>query len=94
MDKILSDKDNGTEYKLIAFELLERGIPRKDYTIINPNNEVVGRVTSGTMSPSTQKAIGLGYVKKTELAEENQLALAIRNKTVPLKVVKLPFYKS
>ena len=94
MDKILSDKENGTEYKLIAFELLERGIPRKDYTIINPNNEVVGRVTSGTMSPSTQKAIGLGYVKKTELTEENKLALAIRNKTVPLKVVKLPFYKS
>ena len=94
MDKILSDKENGTEYKLIAFELLERGIPRKDYTIINPNNEVVGRVTSGTMSPSTQKAIGLGYVKKTELTEENQLALAIRNKTVPLKLVKLPFYKS
>ena len=85
MDKILSDKENGTEYKLIAFELLERGIPRKDYNIINPNNEVVGRVTSGTMSPSTQKAIGLGYVKKTELTEENQLALAIRNKTVPLK---------
>ena len=94
MDKILSDKENGTEYKLIAFELLERGIPRKDYIIINSNNDVVGRVTSGTMSPSTQKAIGLGYVKKTELSEENQLSLAIRNKAVPLKVVKLPFYKS
>ena len=93
MEKILSDQDNGTENKLIAFELLEKGIPRKDYTIINSNNEVVGRVTSGTMSPSTQKAIGLGYVKKTELTEENQLALAIRNKSVPLKVVKLPFYK-
>ena len=94
MDKILSDKNNGTEYKLIAFELLERGIPRKDYNIINTNNEVVGRVTSGTMSPSTQKAIGLGYVKKIELKDENQLALAIRNKAVPLKVVKLPFYKN
>ena len=94
MDKILSDKNNGTEYKLIAFELLERGIPRKDYTIINTNNEVVGRVTSGTMSPSTQKAIGLGYVKKIELTDENHLALAIRNKAVPLKVVKLPFYKN
>ena len=57
MDKILSDKENGTEYKLIAFELLERGIPRKDYSIINTNNEVVGRVTSGTMSPSAQKPL-------------------------------------
>ena len=94
MDKILSDKENGTEYKLIAFELLERGIPRKDYSIINTNNEVVGRVTSGTMSPSTQKAIGLGYVKKTELTNENKLALTIRNKAIPLKVVKLPFYKN
>ena len=54
----------------------------------------MGRVTSGTMSPSTQKAIGLGYVKKTELTNENYLALAIRNKAVPLKVVKLPFYKN
>ena len=94
MDKILSDKENGTEYKLIAFELLERGIPRKDYSIINTNNEVVGRVTSGTMSPSTQKAIGLGYVKKIELTNENKLALTIRNKAIPLKVVKLPFYKN
>ncbi|MEC7998425.1 MAG: glycine cleavage T C-terminal barrel domain-containing protein, partial [Bacteroidota bacterium] len=94
MDKILSDKENGTEYKLIAFELLERGIPRKDYSIINTKNEVVGRVTSGTMSPSTQKAIGLGYVKKIELTNENKLALTIRNKAIPLKVVKLPFYKN
>ena len=94
MDKILKDKKNGTEYKLIAFELIERGIPRKDYPIINYNNEVVGRVTSGTMSPSLQKAIGLGYVKKIELTKERQLALSIRNKAVPLSVVKLPFYKN
>ena len=94
MDKIMEDKKNGTEYKLIAFELLERGIPRKDYPIINYNNEVVGRVTSGTMSPSLQKAIGLGYVKKIELTKERQLALSIRNKAVPLSVVKLPFYKN
>ena len=94
MDKILKEKKNGTEYKLIAFELLERGIPRKDYPIINFNNEVVGRVTSGTMSPSLQKAIGLGYVKKIELTKERQLALSIRNKAIPLSVVKLPFYKN
>ena len=67
---------------------------RDSYSIINTKNEVVGRVTSGTMSPSTQKAIGLGYVKKIELTNENNLALAIRNKAVPLKVVKLPFYKN
>ena len=54
----------------------------------------MGRVTSGTMSPSTQKAIGLGYVKKIELTNENKLALTIRNKAIPLKVVKLPFYKN
>ena len=64
MEKILSHKEKGTNEKLIAFELLERGIPRKDYEIFNAQDQKVGRVTSGTMSPSTQKAIGLGYVSK------------------------------
>ncbi len=91
-DKILYDKENGTKFKLIAFELLDRGIPRKDYNIVNEKEELVGTVTSGTMSPSIQKAIGLGYVKKSEISDENQLSLLIRNKLIPIKIVKLPFY--
>ena len=85
-------KENGTNEKLIAFELLERGIPRKDYEIFNAQDEKVGRVTSGTMSPSTQKAIGLGYVSNNN-SDDSSLFLGIRNKKIPIKKVKLPFYK-
>ena len=92
MEEILSHKENGTNEKLIAFELLERGIPRKDYEIFNAQDEKVGRVTSGTMSPSTQKAIGLGYVSKNN-SDDASLFLGIRNKKIPIKKVKLPFYK-
>ena len=92
MEEILSHKENGTNEKLIAFELLERGIPRKDYEIFNAQDEKVGRVTSGTMSPSTQKAIGLGYVSNNN-SDDSSLFLGIRNKKIPIKKVKLPFYK-
>jgi len=62
-DFLLKQKEEGVERKLVAFEMLERGIPRKDYPIINADGESIGRVTSGTQSPSLNKAIGMGYVK-------------------------------
>ena len=58
----------------------------------NAQDEKVGRVTSGTMSPSTQKAIGLGYVSNNN-SDDSSLFLGIRNKKIPIKKVKLPFYK-
>jgi aminomethyltransferase len=92
-DLIKNDKENGTEYKLVAFELLERGIPRKDYEIQDVNGVKIGYVTSGTMGPSVGKAIGMGYVKSNFSELGNKIFLKIRNKAIPAQLVKLPFYK-
>jgi aminomethyltransferase len=92
-DFLTKQKEEGTSRKLVAFEMIDRGIPRHDYPIQNASGEVIGRVTSGTMSPSMQKAIGLGYVTKTDSEIETEVFIEIRNKAVKAKIVKLPFYR-
>lgn len=79
--------------RLKAFEMIERGIPRKDYNILNENDEKIGIVTSGTMSPSLKKGIGMGYVQAGYLKADTEIYIQIRNKKVKAKIVKLPFYK-
>ncbi|MEQ8323369.1 MAG: glycine cleavage system aminomethyltransferase GcvT [Vicingaceae bacterium] len=88
------EKENGSANKLVGFELLERGIPRKDYPITDKSGNVIGRVTSGTMAPSLNKAIGLGYVPSNLSAPESEIYVEIRSKLIPAKVVTLPFYKA
>ena len=87
------EKEQGPARKLVAFELTERGIPRKDYPLLNENEEEIGIVTSGTMSPSLNKGIGLGYVKTDFASPETPIFVKIRKNLVPAQVVKLPFYK-
>jgi aminomethyltransferase len=88
-----NQKENGVSKKLIGFELLERGIPRHDYEIVDAEGNNIGIVTSGTMSPSLNKAIGLGYVK-TEFAKAGtEIYISIRNKNIKAEVVKTPFFK-
>lgn len=92
-ENLKKQKEEGVTRKLIAFEMVERGIPRHDYEIADANGNVVGIVTSGTQSPSLGIAIGLGYVP-TELSKvDSEIFIRIRNKDVAAKVVKLPFYK-
>ncbi len=86
-------KEEGVKRKLVAFELTERGIPRHGYTIVDENGNQIGEVTSGTMSPSLKKAIGLGYVSKEFSKRDSIIHIEIRNKLIPAKVVRLPFYK-
>jgi len=86
-------KENGVSKKLVAFELLERGIPRKDYEIADADDRVVGKVTSGTMSPSLKKGIGMGYVKTENAKIGETIFVKIRNNNIPAQIVKLPFYK-
>ena len=86
-------KQNGTERRLVGFELLERGIPRKDYRIEDTEGNEIGIVTSGTMAPSLGKGIGLGYVLSDHKAIGTDIRIAIRKHKVSAKVVKLPFYK-
>nr|WP_322626099.1 glycine cleavage system aminomethyltransferase GcvT [uncultured Flavobacterium sp.] len=92
-EALKKQKEEGVSRKLVGFELIERGIPRHDYEIVNATGEVIGVVTSGTQSPSLGKGIGLGYVP-TELATEgSEIFIRIRKNDVAAKVVKLPFYK-
>jgi aminomethyltransferase len=88
-----SQKENGVSRKLVAFEMVDRGIPRHDYPILNAKNETIGIVTSGTMSPSMKLGIGLGYVDISNAGMDSEIFIEIRDKGVKAKIVKLPFYK-
>ena len=90
---IESQKKNGVAKKLVAFEIIDRGIPRHDYLIVNEAGETIGKVTSGTQSPSLNKAIGMGYVKTEFATVDSEIFIQIRNNKVAAKVVKMPFYK-
>ncbi|MBA6154927.1 glycine cleavage system aminomethyltransferase GcvT [Tenacibaculum sp. S7007] len=92
-EALKAQKEAGVTKKLVAFELTERGIPRQGYDIVNANGEKIGRVTSGTMSPSLSKGIGLGYVPKELSKVDSEIFIQVRKKQIPAKVVKLPFYK-
>ena len=90
---ILNTIENGTEKKLIGFVLNERGIPRKGYKIFDSDQNEIGLVTSGTMSPILKKGIGMGYVKSYESKLGNKIFIQIRNKYVKSEIVKPPFIK-
>ena len=86
-------KEEGVSKKLVAFEVIEKAVPRHDYEIVNEAGENIGVVTSGTMSPSLKKGIGMGYVKTAYSKLGSKIFIQIRNKAIPAVVVKLPFYK-
>ena len=86
-------KELGVTKTLVGFELSQRGIPRQGYAIVDVQGNSIGRVTSGTMSPSIGKGIGLGYVPVALKEVGSQIYIQIRTKIVPAIVVKLPFYK-
>ena len=86
-------KQEGVKRKLVGFEMIDRGIPRHDYEIVDADGNSIGKVTSGTQSPSLQKAIGMGYVNNDFAKEGNEIFINIRDNKVKAKVVKPPFYK-
>jgi aminomethyltransferase len=81
----------GVSRKLVGFEMIEKGIPRHHYKIHNANGEEIGYVTSGTQAPSLSKAIGMGYVTKENAAIDTEIFIAVRDKKLKAKVVKVPF---
>ncbi len=93
-EALAKEKARGTERKLVAFELDERGIPRQGYDIVDGQGKKIGVVTSGTMSPSLAKGIGLGYVPKIFSELGSKINIQVRKNALPATVVKLPFYKS
>ena len=89
-----AQKEAGVTRRLVGFELIDRGIPRHDYPIVDADGNEIGVVTSGTMSPMLKKAIGMGYVTKENAKADTEIFVQIRNKSVKAKVVKFPFYKA
>ena len=92
-ENLKSQKETGVTRKLVGFEMQERAVPRHDYVIVDANGNEIGIVTSGTMSPSLNKGIGLGYVTVANSVIGSDIYIRIRKNDVPAKVVKLPFYK-
>lgn len=92
-DKLKAEKEAGISKKLVGFEMIDRGIPRHDYRILDANGNVIGKVTSGTQGPSVKKAIGMGYVNTEFASPESEIFIEIRDKGVLAKVVKMPFYQ-
>ncbi|MEG1376738.1 MAG: glycine cleavage T C-terminal barrel domain-containing protein, partial [Myroides sp.] len=92
-ENIKADKENGVATKLIGFEMIDRGIPRHDYEIVDTEGNVIGHVTSGTQSPSLNKGVGMGYVNKEFAKEGSEIFIRIRKNDIKAQVVKTPFYK-
>ena len=84
-------KAGGLTRKLVGFKMIDRGIPRHGYQIASPEGDIIGQVTSGTMSPCLKQGIGMGYVKKEFAKVGTQIAIVIREKLMKAEVVKLPF---
>jgi len=91
---LLEQKEKGVTKKLVGFEMIDRGIPRHDYLIADAAGNTIGKVTSGTQSPSMNKAIGMGYVPTALSKVDSEIFIMIRDKAIKAKVVKIPFYKA
>ncbi|MES3019747.1 MAG: glycine cleavage system aminomethyltransferase GcvT [Bacteroidota bacterium] len=90
-ENLAVQKQEGVDRKLVGFEMVDRGIPRHDYEIVDVDGSVIGKVTSGTQAPSLQKAIGMGYVTKEFSKENTEIYIKIRDNKVKAQVVKFPF---
>jgi aminomethyltransferase len=90
-DAIKAHKENGTARKLVGFELLDRGIPRHGYEVVDANMNVIGVVTSGTQSPTLNKPIGMAYVPTALAKPGSEIFISIRGKALKAVVMKVPF---
>jgi aminomethyltransferase len=92
-DALARERAEGVKRRLVGIEMLERGVARAHYRILR-DAEVVGEMTSGTMSPSLNKAIGLGYVRTEYAKGGTPLSVDIRGKPAQARVAATPFYPS
>lgn len=93
-EQLLQHKENAVNRKLVGFQMNERAVPRGGYEIKNAQGQDLGMVTSGTMSPSLNIGIGMGYVPTANAVPGSTIYIQIRKNLIPATVVKLPFYKS
>ncbi len=87
-----AQKEAGVQRKLVGFEMIDRGIPRHGYTIVDAAGAVIGVVTSGTQSPSLNKAIGMGYLPANLSTPDTEILIDVRGKSLKARVMKVPFY--
>lgn len=92
-ENLKKQKEDGVTRKLVGFEMIDRGIPRQGYKLIDADGTEIGFVTSGTMSPSLEKGIGLGYVSKEHSKADTEIFVEVRNKQLKASVTKPPFIK-
>ncbi len=90
---IEEQKLKGVSKKLVGIEMIDRGIPRHDYQIADASGKIIGKVTSGTQSPSLNKAIGMGYVSTESAKPDQEIFIIIREKPIKAVIAKFPFYK-
>ena len=91
---LLKQKNEGVTRKLRGFEMIERGIPRQHYKVVDKNGNFIGEVTSGTMSPMMKQGIGMAYLSKGFWDKNTEIFIRIRDKDLKAKVVDFPIYKS
>lgn len=91
--ELLKQKQEGTTRKLVGFEMVDKGIPRHEYEIVDAEGKKIGEVTSGTMGPSVKIPVGMGYVPAAYAKEGSEIYIRVREKQLKAKVVKFPFYK-
>ena len=93
-EKLKVQKEGKIERRLVGLELIDKGIARNGYSIFSSEDIEIGMVTSGTMSPTLNKAIAMGYVAKEFSDINSSVFIQIRNKKIKSKVVRLPFVKN
>lgn len=93
-DNLKKQKEAGISRQLSGFKMIDRGIPRQGYEIVDAEGNVIGLVTSGSQSPSLGYGIGMGYVKKEYAAPGSEIFIAVRNRQLKAEVVKMPFYQA
>jgi aminomethyltransferase len=91
---LLKQKEEGVEKRLKGFVMIERGIPRQHYEVVNASGEIIGEVTSGTMSPMMKQGIGMAYLNEGYWKPDTEIFIRIRNKDLKAKVVNLPIYSN
>jgi aminomethyltransferase len=89
---LLKQKEEGVQKKLKGFVMIERGIPRQHYEVVNEKGDLIGEVTSGTMSPMMKQGIGMAYFNKGYWKTGTEIFIRIRNKDLKARIVDLPIY--
>jgi aminomethyltransferase len=90
---LLKQKEEGVEKRLKGFVMIDRGIPRQHYEVVNSAGEIIGEVTSGTMSPMMKQGIGMAYLNRGYWKTGSEIFIRIRNKDLKAKIVDLPIYQ-